>query len=186
MRSINLFIFLIVFTSLLLSCREGNDRKIPMEHICIPFNQIMTLNVGEGELIPLETTDESLVSYVTNVEINGDELILSSGNSVLKFDTKGRYLSNIGAVGHSNHEYLDTRNMFISENHICVFDWSSHKVNFYDASGKYLSRIDIQPNDEDIYPSTLYKLNDGTFLSNNCYQGSDVSTPAFSVFFSFW
>lgn len=182
MRSINLFIFLIVFTSLLLSCREGNDRKIPMEHICIPFNQIMTLNVGEGELIPLETTDESLVSYVTNVEINDDELILSSGNSVLKFDTKGRYLSNIGALGHSNREYLDTRNMFISENHICVFDWSSHKVNFYDASGKYLSRIDIQPNDEDIYPSTLYKLNDGTFLSNNCYQGSDVSTPAFSVF----
>ena len=55
-------------------------------------------------------------------------------------------------------------------------------MNFYDASGKYLSRIDIQPNDEDIYPSTLYKLNDGTFLSNNCYQGSDVSTPAFSVF----
>ena len=58
MRSINLFIFLIVFTSLLLSCREGNDRKIPMEHTSIPFNKIMPLNVGEGELNTLETTDE--------------------------------------------------------------------------------------------------------------------------------
>lgn len=142
----------------------------------------MTLDVGEGELIRLETTDESLLSYVTNLEINREDLILSSGNSVIRFDTKGRYLNNIGALGHSNHEYLNTRNMFVAENRIGVFDWSSHKVNFYDASGKYLSRIDIQPNNENIYPSTLYNLNDGTLLSNNCYQGPDVLTPAFSVF----
>ena len=33
MRSINLFIFLIVFTSLLFSCREDNDKNIQMEYI---------------------------------------------------------------------------------------------------------------------------------------------------------
>ena len=182
MRSNSLFVFLTALTSLLLSCREDCGKSIEMDHIQIPFDEIVSIDVNDCDVIPLETTDESLLSYVTNIEKAGDEFIVSTAKSIIRFDGAGKYVGHIGALGHGNSEYLDTRNMFISGNRLCVFDWNSRKINYYDASGKYQSKTDIQPGEGNIYPSTLYGLTDGTYLSNNCYQGDEIATPAFSVF----
>lgn len=187
MRRIFLSISFTAFSSLLLSCsvlscgdyrNDGNE----MEYVSIPFDQITSIDVSDGEVIPLETTDESLLSSVTGIEMLRGDYLVSTSNSVTKFDKKGRFLTNIGALGHSASEYLDTKSLFVSADQIHIFDWSLRKVNTYDATGQYLSKVDIQPGENNVYPGTLYLANNGTFLSNNCYQGEDISTPEFSVF----
>ena len=182
MKSTRLLFILAVSSFLLLSCREDNGKGAEMEHVRVPFDQIVELDVNEGETIPLETTDESLLAYVPKIEKIHDTFVVSTPNSVMKFYAAGKFVGHVGALGHSSSEYLDTRNMFTSEDRIHIFDWSSHKVNSYDAGGKFLSMVNIQPGDGNIYPSTLYGLGDGMFLSHNCYQGPTVTTPAFSVF----
>lgn len=175
---------LIALTSLLFSCREGSDGETGMERIQIPFDRTETLDINKGDIIPLETTDKSLFTDVKIIEKMDSDFIVLSTNSVLRFDTTGRYTGGIGALGHSSSEYLDTRNMFLSENRIGIFDWTSHKVIFYDGEGRFLSKMDVQHGEHSLFPSTLIPLKDGTYLSNNCYQGDDLSTPSFSIFSS--
>lgn len=181
MKSNRLLFILAASAFLLLSCSEDNGKGTEMEHVRIPFDQIVTLDVSEGEVIPLETTDESLLAHVTNIEKMHDMFVVSTPKSVMRFDAAGKYLGHVGALGHGNSEYIDTRNVFTSEDRIHIFDWSSRKVNSYDADGKFLSMLNIELGEGNIYPSTLYRLGDGMFLSHNCYQGPTIATPAFSV-----
>lgn len=185
MRKLQLFLIFTAIASLHQSCSEDNSNSLEMENIQIPFAKVEVLDINEGKVIPLETKgEESMISSITNIEAIQDTLVILSTHSISKFDESGHFLGTIGAVGHASSEYTDTRSMFISDRKIHVFDWGGRKINTYDPSGNFLSKQDINSNENNIYPSSLFRTNEGSLLSVNCYQGQDVLTPAFSIFSS--
>lgn len=185
MRKHHLFFLFTVIAFPHQSCSERNGNGLEMENIQIPFAKVEVLDINDGTVIPLEMKgEESMISSITNIEAIQDTLIVLSSRSIFKFDESGRFLGTIGAVGHATSEYMDTRSMFIAGRNIHVFDWGSRKINTYNTSGNFLSKQDINSNENNIYPASLFRANDGSLLSVNCYQGPDVLTPAFSIFSS--
>lgn len=185
MKKLLLYVFLAALSSLHQSCKEDKGGDLQFENIRIPFAQVETLDINEGEIISLEVDGEkTLIPYVSNLFEVQNSLFLASSKSVFKYDKTGHFQSIIGAFGHANSEYVDTRSVFDVDDKIFVFNWSSRKIVAYDTLGTFVSKVDIHSNKHNIYPSSLFKTNDGTYLSLNCFQGESVETPAFSLFSS--
>lgn len=105
----------------------------------IPIDSVMC---PEYELISLETTENCLLGNVTNLQTD-DSLIFvweRHHQNLFVFNKEGKYLNRIGERGNSEKEYIDIKWFtLIKENkEVCILDWDSKKLKYYDYKGKFL------------------------------------------------
>ena len=72
-------------------------------------NMGMSQVIGDYELIPLETTDESLIGFIDKIEFYDDKIYILDrffGSSVFVFSKEGKFLSKLSRKGRGPGEYI--------------------------------------------------------------------------------
>lgn len=93
-------------------------------------------------LVPLETTEESLVGEVMKiVKENGMYYLACDGRNILMFDGAGKYRGQIDRIGAGPGEYQQMGDFDVLGERIAVLD--ADKVYFYTLEGDYVRRVEL-------------------------------------------
>ncbi|WP_106831581.1 6-bladed beta-propeller [Parabacteroides pacaensis] len=149
----NKCIFIIFITTIfLLSCKKESKNRT--DFIFIPKNQISNIEeisfnddrfIDSCVFILLESSDEALIGNISQLEIYKDRYyILDNMRNQLKvFDSKGKFLFDIGNKGMGSGEY-NMINAFVineEENKICLFDPALLAVHEYKLEGDFIQTV---------------------------------------------
>lgn len=113
------------------SLQSGDDM------FCLEFIQDM-------ELIPLQTSDSSLIGTDPELIVSGTDYYIIDQNGsqrILRYDTNGRFLNRIGNRGKGAQEYLKISNMVVDSmsNVITIFSSTDAKICSYSNTGDFIS-----------------------------------------------
>ena len=111
------------------------EKKVPLEKL---FNKI--------ELIPLETTDRSLIAYIDRYNyLNGKHYILDKKQVILFiFDEKGQYLNRIAKKGQGPGEYTLIYDFSVNLKKEQIEMLSPYGFIFcYDFNGNFIKKFDL-------------------------------------------
>jgi hypothetical protein len=101
--------------------------KVELKEQPVPVSDIFR----KVEIIPLETSEESLLGRISKVETLDDRIFVSSQSSVFMFDPEGKYLNKIQRIGRGPQEYVRASDF--------TLDPSRKTVGILDAIGAILT-----------------------------------------------
>jgi hypothetical protein len=175
---INKTVIIILLIATFLSCKEAAEQSI--EVISVKLNEAQSIDLSQGRMIELETTDSSLLYDIARIAFLKEKLFILTRNKVVVFDSNGKYLFNLSGVGQAPHEYTALANLFVKDEQVYLFDSMAKKILCFDANGNFISSANIPPDNP--YPlSDIYPLKDGKYVGKNMFQGDHVSTPIGSI-----
>ena len=106
--------------------------------------------VDKIDIIPLEFTDDCILSKIEKVVIYKDNIFViehfnSNGGKIYRFDMKGNFLNSIGNRGQGPQELLELMDFAINEdnNTIYLLDNAKQMIFCFDFNGKFIERIFI-------------------------------------------
>ncbi len=151
----NLLLFCIVL--FLFACnadKEGHSNKIQEEHLQVfefDVDNYTENNFSDyfeiSKVIPLETTDESLIKRISNTHINENEMLIFDRDlkKLLLFDLNGKFIRQIGYEGRGPGEYVKIIDFATTMNHdtISIYDEINQGVLRYNRSGKFMDKVKI-------------------------------------------
>ena len=149
MKNLNLFLrlgCLCLIAWLILSCADKQTPPLPgVWQINIPLTDKDTplspdsLFCGK-EIVPLETTAESVIQQIDKLEIVNDTLyILDKDQEIIfLFDKTGKYIAKIDDKGRAGEEYLYMTDFHIDDDILYVPDEGACKVLCYNLQGRFL------------------------------------------------
>lgn len=118
-------ISLTVTILLLISCHKEVENKHPVLSVDISKrDQVSVFDVFEKvELIPLETSRNSLINYISKLVWFKDHYYVfdREAMSILKFDSRGNYIGRIGRMGQGPGEYFNIAEFCIDKNQDTLF-----------------------------------------------------------------
>lgn len=89
--------------------------------------------------IPLETTDESLLSTIDKICIDNDYIFINDAGSgkVFQFTCNGKFVRTIGKKGRGPNEYSKISDISINKKtkNLCLIDGGAAKLLYYDYEG---------------------------------------------------
>lgn len=118
--------------------------------------------------VPLETTKESLISYIEKVVPYKDYILVLDvfGKGFLAFDSKGRFRHRIGSEGKGPGEFLNPIAFTVDAQNeeVLLFDDKSHKIIHYSLEGKFIreQRVGFRFNDFEVFEDGTYAINTDT------------------------
>lgn len=164
-------IIILIFVAVFSSCNnEISDLGIEIIQLKSFFKEKASNLFEEMKIIPLETTDSSLIVRIKRVEIWNDNIFilneLKSHRNILCFDLDGNFLFSIDRMGQGPGDYSYLGDFIIDENlnHLILVSENSRTLHF-DLQGNFL--YDRVSNDI-YYPTHFIYVNDSTYLSFNC------------------
>lgn len=117
------------------------------------------------EVIPLETTDSSVMGDIMKVVAVKDRIFVApwNGKSIFIYDRKGKYLGRIDKEGRGPGEYLQISDFMVTEEprEITVYAREG-KLNFYDWEGNFLRERQLYA-----FISGVERLPDGGIVANS-------------------
>lgn len=94
------------------------------------------------QVIPLETTDQSLLAWVDRIIITDTSYSFASNNSIYTFNQNGKFSFKIANQGRGPGEYLVLDDFYIDDaNHYYILDNNSFKIIEYSPQGEFLDEI---------------------------------------------
>lgn len=161
----------------LLSLLGGCNNATPHSII---FDDIVTVNLSELEelsindlcsditLLPLETSQQSLLGYVEKIELTDDYIFIYDANKRLTiFDYNGKFISKSKPIGRGPTEFHTITHFCINHdnNYVLIYDGTQSKIKIYDGinNWKYISERKL-PSALDA--TELLFLEDGKILAN--------------------
>lgn len=138
--------------------------------------------ITKDQLIPLETTDSSLLYDINELISTDDKWIVRSRSYIRAFDKKsGKYLHNISRKGQGPEEYLDVNQLTNSGDTLHVLDTGSRCIKDFLSDGSFVGiRMDYSNIKADGYISAHYAVesSDGNnYFAINCYNGGYPAPP---------
>ncbi|NQU80906.1 MAG: 6-bladed beta-propeller [Bacteroidetes bacterium] len=140
----NLILYLFISLLIILGCKNHDHLTSNCDTVSFTGEILDTLRTSEyfkkGNLIKLETTNESLLKRIKKVRHFRNHLIIQSGKSLYFFDTLGNYQYKIHNVGKGPGEYLAIRDFQIykPDSIIEILDFHGKKIVRYEINGTYL------------------------------------------------
>lgn len=116
------------------------------------------------EVIPLETTDSSVMGDIMKVISAKDRIFVApwNGKSIFMFDRKGKYLSRIDKEGRGPGEYLRISDFMVTEEPEEIVLYAREgKLNFYDWEGNFLREQRTH-----LFINGMERLPDGSLVAN--------------------
>lgn len=93
-------------------------------------------------MLPLETDSSALIGYINRIYMADDTLFVFDKNfqSIIIYDTKGKYINSIQNVGAGPKEYIDLGDICVDNTNkeLLVLCTRPSKVQFYTYQGKLL------------------------------------------------
>jgi hypothetical protein len=150
-------LLLTLFSMFLFSCSEKSKTEKP--------KSLATLNVenaiaksrpfdveekfGNIEFIPMETNEKALMGEVLKImKHNGFYYLYDDAGNLLRFDSQGKFVNRIGAIGKGPEEYniitdfaLDKKNDFVVVN-------SLGKLVYYTTEGQFVKTLKSGTNEQ--------------------------------------
>ena len=139
------FIIITFFCIVACSSNKGQDNLItipidPTSSQSVDWEQLF--DTASMQVIPLETTDQSLLAWVDRVIITDTLYSFSSDNSIYTFNQNGKFLFKIAHQGRGPGEYLVLDDFYIDEdNHYYILDNNSFKIIEYSPKGEFVDEI---------------------------------------------
>ena len=147
-------LFVYVVCAILMSCNRTEAPKEKILYCIRPNSQSIKSDchfstlVESYKIIPLETTEDNLISYIYKIEIWQDKIFIldkKSQDKILVFGLDGKYLYGIGTQGRAANEYVSLGGFTIDRVHdqVLILDDATQKLNFYDLNGKFIRNISL-------------------------------------------
>lgn len=113
-----------------------------------------------NEYIPLETTEESLMSEIDIFKKIGSNYFFSDNtDAIFIFDEAGRFVNKINRNGRGHGEYVRIKDFDVRDNQLYVLSEGLLKVLVYNFEGDFLRSYDT-----DYSYAKLYLLDDDKFV----------------------
>ena len=112
-------------------------------------NQILSTDLIEDFFyVPLETTDESLFGYCTQLEIFDDKIYLFdqfSTQSVFIFDRTGKFIKRLGEKGGAPFEFQAPKGMAIDRvnKQLIIYDNQKRVWMYFTLTGEYIKKVNV-------------------------------------------
>lgn len=133
----------LVFLGLIISCNNFETKIKNDDQIIVDLSKdVNTLELSkifnEMVVVPLESKDICLLANPTKIiERNNKFFILDFQRGLFLFDSKGKFLNQIGNQGKGPGEYLEIRDFIINkEGNILILDFK--KILMYNINGDYI------------------------------------------------
>lgn len=147
-------LLLISFIILLSACNQIDQQKTPVYNIDLENLSKEPLNLNnlieDVEIIPLETSDNSLLVYINGINLFDDKIIIYDGSNkkILAFDEQGNFLHPIGKIGKGPGEYQYPYKPVIvpNKNHISFIDIRTRKLMTFTTAGEFVDDLHLSLN----------------------------------------
>ena len=123
--------------------------------------------LGEVEYIPLETTDESVMSTPCKYKISEKYIIVKDIDILYFFDRKGKYLYKINHRGGGPKEYHYINNHAVDFETEEIYIEDSKKIQVYSFAGEWKRTLSIP---KGIYWEYLFNCNEHHLIATNVYH----------------
>lgn len=175
-------ITLCMISLLIWNCSEKKLASLTKE-IQVSLDSCMNLNMEQGQIIALETTDSSLLYDIVSVDKVENKYFIRSRNNILTFDAEGNYLYNISRKGQGDKEYLNLTSFFIKDKELYLYDFGTSRMLIFGLAGNYLrtEKVPIEDNHRCV-PYLIYPIGENQYIAKNQFNGTpDIITPALSL-----
>lgn len=138
----------IIFVFLLVSCGNKNmtNSIVDDTEVDVSTSELAISSIIEVEnMVPLETTDSSLVGKIEKLMKRNKQFYVKSANQVLTvFDQNGKYLNSIGRLGTGPEEYPTLLDFDVNAESIYIL--TAGKILVYSLQGQYSKSIPLSIN----------------------------------------
>lgn len=134
------------------SCNKVKEQEIILDDNMQNSEDSIAMSsfIKVEKTIKLENSPSSLIGNIHQIIKKNGLYYINSSNSPLKvFDENGRYVRNIGDLGHARGEYASVLSMDIDENNVYVL--TSRKLMTYSINGTFLEAHDLDVNADAIH-----------------------------------
>lgn len=130
-------------------------------------------DIGKVEYIKLETNDSCLIraSYkLIRVHLTDQDIFLSTGDNVLRFDRKGKFINSIGKKGPGPWEIVSLFDFFIDETkqEVHILEGTTQYLKNYNFNGSFKNKIRFE-----IAGSNIGGMNDSSIIYTNFSECND-------------
>ena len=165
-------VFFILLSMILVGCQSGSQQSKTGELIEIDISknytkkEIHLQNVADIEYIPLETTDDILLSGACNIVYFSDKYIVIrdiTQRCLFVFDRNGKIITHLNQNGQGDKEYTYISSAVFDEKNeeIFIADFATtHRILVYSLTGEYKRTLKYA---EDLRLS-VYNFDDETLL----------------------
>ena len=164
----------------LLGC-SSNKKQEPISRSGVPVinlsenvSTVPSLLLSEAaeklEIVPLEMTDESVLSDITEMQVTDHNIWIDHGREfyIYRFSRTGKFLNRIGSIGQGPGEYVNYLTFLVDEDKKEVYIFSTNNgVLVYDFEGGFKKQISDFQTMVGMF-SSIYKqyiLNDHKFFA---------------------
>lgn len=169
-----------MFSLFYFSCKEKYSYS-ECETITLNLHNSKAIDIRDSakyyiRKIPLELNDNSLLTYIDQIEIEGNNIYVYDKHRLIGFDMNGIFLKVIGEKGLGLGEYTNINSFFLKENNIYVYDDNIQTLFTYDKDGTFIVSKKIK---EPMY--SIYAINDNRYIGRKKYQGSKTKVPTMAI-----
>jgi hypothetical protein len=175
---------LLLITGYWLGCKAEHDTNSDIPVISIDSPGLSTsnglLDIDEMKIVKLETSEQVLLSSVSEIEIVDSLLLIKSGRELFLFDITGKFRAKVGRSGLGPGEYITMSafcfNPFNKE--VVVIDAYKYLMLRYNYDGEYIGENKL-PEGSVKWASTIRQSSDGNLLIAN--QINKFDNAAYSL-----
>jgi len=179
-----------IFAAILFGCNYGNQKTIKQGDLHVidisknlPEKEVILQNVADIEYVPLETSDDVLLTGACQLIYLDDKNIVvwePRLGDIFIFDRNGKVITHFNHRGPGNKEYVLTRNVIFDKKNEEIFVVDNpqlRRILVYTLTGEYKRTIKYS---EDYFNINVYNFNDDVFLvydESNWYQTTYNKEP---------
>lgn len=144
-------VYLLFVIIVLSGCKETTVSNMGIRECVIDVNKsqekldISNLFTDELEVVPLETTEECLISNMLKVQFAHDYIYVSDqvAQCVFQFSSSGKFVRSIGHRGESPIDYSSMGDFIVTDNYIYIQDLYKNKILCYDLNGIFIEAFSL-------------------------------------------
>ena len=171
---------LLIGVFVLLGCSSNKKQEpisksgVPVINLSADVSTVPSLLLSEAaeklEIVPLEMTDESVLSDITEMQVTDHNIWIDHGREfyIYRFSRTGKFLNRIGSIGQGPGEYVNYLTFLVDEDKKEVYIFSTNNgVLVYDFEGGFKKQISDFQTMVGMF-SSIYKqyiLNDHKFFA---------------------
>jgi hypothetical protein len=168
MKTYQIFFFILLFT--LNSCKQRKENNSNSILVNVKLeSKVSIFDLFERiEIIPLETTKNSLINYVNQVDFFEGRFYVFDRKAmrILIFDSNGKHLGDVGKTGNGPGEYFNIGNFVINKHkNVVEILTNTGTIHSYDFKGVFIDKHQIVF-DNPIFHS-FYPINKDEYLMWN-------------------
>ncbi|MGL5682108.1 MAG: 6-bladed beta-propeller [Marinifilaceae bacterium] len=138
------FAILLFLTIVIIGCTDSGHTNLMTYNLTNVEKEIYLEDIVEDpKYVVLETTDESIISYQRKIKVTDSiiaiEVMRNQNRYVLLFNTQGKFLAQVGDLGHSGEEYQYITGWDIDpiNKEVVILDHVLDHLIYYGYDGKF-------------------------------------------------